>query len=132
MFKDLLNFNSKRSLSNAILYYLKWCLFMLLMSFIIVIIFSVCSAIADLLKANELTQMTIANSGRYFLLDLTTTICIIITSLIIYEKKLYNFWSILLALFAIIFAFYYGGALLGFVFTSILTMFPSKEQLSID
>lgn len=127
MFKDLYNFNIKRSYLESILYYFKCCLVIAIGLLIICLVFGTVWALVSFMKNGESIQEIIIDLGGSLAHYLSSTFCIIITSLIIYEKKLYNIWSMILSVLVFISAFYWGGALLGFVFTSILTTFDNKN-----
>lgn len=132
--KNMFNFGYKRTFFEALAFYVFWCLlitlFVLILSAVCTFCYFIFFDVFNLIKLPWITMRHIIIGGLSGYL--TTLICLLITFLIIDRKKVYNFWSILLFLVTIFSCFFVRGALIGFIFTSILTMFPSKKQLNIE
>lgn len=129
--KNMFDFGYKRSFSEALVFYFLWCLllvlFVLLLSFTLSFIYAVASVFGFLELAQIITDKIIGELSGYS----TALICLTVTFLIIHKKKMYSLWSIFLFLINAFLCFH-SSALYGFVFTSILTMFPNKAQLSVE
>lgn len=130
--KNMFNFGYKRSLFKALIFYLLWCLLFTIISLILAAIFAISFLILNNMKIIDLSKIDVGNLASYYGVYILNLICLAITFLVIYRKKIYSFWRILFFLLAAFSCFFLNGALLGLIFTSILTMFPRKEELNIN
>lgn len=130
-FKNMFDFGYRRTFLEALVFYLFWCLFIFLFILVLSAVCTFCYfllfEVYHLIKLPLITMKHLIGAlSRYF----SGIICLAVTLLIIFKKKIYSIWRILLLLITICSCFFLNrfDALLGFVFTSILTTFPNKEE----
>jgi len=132
--KNMFNFKYKRTFLEALVFYVQWIVLLIIIVLIISLFISFVYAFLDVVTRIKHSEKQVEDMVGTFSHYISALICIFVTYKIIINKKIPKHWSIILFLLVISTSllYGYGEALIGFVFTSILTMFKTNVQINAE